>query len=46
MRKNYAKRQKGLFGRIVSKMCLFTLLQYINFVKGKPISRIRYTLVA
>lgn len=46
VRRMLAKRQKGLFGRVVSKVCLFTLLQYVNFINDNPISRVRYTLVA
>lgn len=46
MRRLLAKRQRGLFGRVVSKMTLFTMLQYLNFTRKEPLSRVRYTLVS
>lgn len=46
IRKNYAKSQIGLFARIISKVTLFTMLQYINLMNNKPLSQMRYTLSA
>ena len=46
IRKNYAKSQSGLHVRIISKVTLFTMLQYINMKKEKQINHIRYALVA
>ena len=46
IRKNYAKSQIGLFTRIISKVTLFTMLQYINLMNNQPLNQIRYTLSA
>lgn len=46
IRKSYAKSQKGLFAKIISKITLFTLLQYINMQEDRSISHLRYTLAA
>lgn len=46
IRKSYAKSQKGLFSKIISKITLFTLLQYVNMQEKRSISHLRYTLVA
>ena len=46
IRKNYTKSQMGLFTRIISKVTLFTMLQYINLMNNKPLSQMRYTLSA
>ena len=46
IRKSYAKSQKGFFAKIISKMTLYTLLQYINLQEGRSISHLRYTLAA
>ena len=43
--RNYAKKQVGLFARIISKVSAMTVLQYINFINNKPIGRIKYALV-
>ena len=43
--RNYAKQQLGLVARIISKVTALTVLQYINFIKNKPIGRIKYALV-
>lgn len=42
--RNYAKQTAGLFTRIIGKISAFTILQYINYVKGKPIGRVKYAL--
>lgn len=46
IRKSYAKSQKGLFAKVISKITLYTLLQYINLQEGRSISHLRYTLAA
>jgi hypothetical protein len=42
--RNYAKNICGLFARIISKISAMTALQYVNYIKGKPIGRIKYAL--
>lgn len=46
IRKSYAKSQKGLFAKIISKITLFTILQYINKRENRSICHLRYTLAA
>lgn len=46
IRKSYAKSQKGLFAKIISKITLYTVLQYINMQENRSICHLRYTLVA
>lgn len=42
--RNYAKKTIGLFTRIIGKISAFTVLQYINYIKGRPIGRVKYAL--
>ena len=42
--RNYAKDTCGLFARIISKISAMTALQYVNYINGKPIGRIKYAL--
>ena len=42
--RNYAKETCGLFTRIIGKISALTVLQYVNYVKGKPLGRIKYAL--
>lgn len=42
--RNYAKDTAGLFARIISKISALTILQYVNYINGKPIGRIKYAL--
>jgi hypothetical protein len=42
--RNYAKETNGLFARIIGKISAQTFLQYINYVYGKPIGKIKYAL--
>ena len=42
--RNYAKQTQGLFARIISKISALTVLQYVNFIKGKPIGKVKYAL--
>lgn len=42
--RNYAKITNGLFARIIGKISALTILQYVNFINNKPISRIKYAL--
>ena len=46
IRKNYAKSQAGYFARIISKITLFTLLQFINSQISRSLNHIHYTLAA
>jgi hypothetical protein len=43
-RRNYAKTFLGFFTRITTKIAAFTVLQYLNFIAGKPISQVKHTL--
>lgn len=43
--RNYAKITDGLFTRIIAKISALTVLQYVNFINGKPIGRIKYALI-
>lgn len=42
--RNYAKITNGLFARIIGKISALTILQYVNYINGKPIGRIKYAL--
>ena len=42
--RNYAKRTTGLFARIIAKVSAFTVLQYINYINGRPIGKVKYAL--
>jgi len=42
--RNYAKITNGLFARIIGKISALTVLQYVNYINGKPIGRIKYAL--
>ena len=42
--RNYAKETCGLFARIIDKISALTVLQYVNYVNGKPLGRIKYAL--
>lgn len=42
--RNYAKITNGLFARIIGKISALTVLQYINYINGKPIGRVKYAL--
>lgn len=44
MLRNYAKQTEGLFARIIGKVSAFTVLQYINHINNRPISRVKYAL--
>ncbi len=46
IRKNYAKRQSGLFACVIAKVTLFTVLQFINMQNKQNLNQIRYTLAA
>jgi hypothetical protein len=45
IQQNYAKTQLGYFTRVESKLLAMTIMQYINQVKNKPISQIKYALL-
>lgn len=42
--RNYAKDTCGLFAWIIGKISALTVLQYVNYINGKPIGRIKYAL--
>ena len=42
--RNYAKDTRGLFDRIIGKISALTVLQYINYINGRPLGRIKYAL--
>lgn len=42
MVRNYAKQTAGLFTRAAAKIAAFTMMQYFNFLNGKPIGRVKY----
>ena len=42
--RNYAKITTGLFARIINKISVLTILQYVNFINNKPIGKIKYAL--
>ena len=42
--RNYAKHATGLFTRIIGKVSTFTFLQYINYINGRPIGKVKYAL--
>lgn len=42
--RNYAKGTCGLFAIIISKVSALTALQYVNYINGKPICRIKYAI--
>jgi len=42
--RNYAKITTGLFARIISKISVLTILQYVNFINNKPLGKIKYAL--
>lgn len=42
--RNYAKETCGLFARIIGKISALTVLQYVNYINGKPLGRIKYAL--
>ena len=46
IRKSYAKSQRGLFLNVISKVTLYTLLQYINHQEKRSLCQLRYTLSA
>ena len=44
LNRNYAKQPIGLFARVISKIASFTILQYVNYLSGRPIGQIKYAL--
>ena len=42
--RNYAKKSKGVFTRIIGKISAYTFLQYINYSNNKSIGRVKYAL--
>ena len=43
--RNYAKSVDGLLSRIGYKLCSYTVAQYFNSIKGKPICQVKYALI-
>jgi len=46
IKRNYAKTYKGLETRIIAKISAFTSLQYINFITGKSLNKIKHALAS
>ena len=46
LRRNYAKTTAGLSVRILSKITVVTLLQYINSKNDKPLNHLKYALAS
>jgi len=46
IKRNYAKTFAGLETRIISKVTAFTSLQFLNFITGKPLNKIKHALAA
>lgn len=46
LKRNYAKTRIGLATRLLCKITSVTLLQYINFLKNKPLNHIKYALAS
>ena len=44
MKRNYAKTINGLFTRLCTKISSVAVLQYINFVKERPLNHIKHAL--
>ena len=42
--RNYATMTNGLFARIIGKISALTVSQYVNYINGKPIGRVKYAL--
>ena len=42
--RNYAKITNDLFARMIGKISVLIVSQYMNYIKGKPIGRIKYAL--
>ena len=45
LKRNYAKTLNGLFTRMCAKIASVAVLQYINFMHGKPINHLKHALV-
>ena len=46
LKRNYAKKTKGLSVRILCKIAAVTMLQYINYMNEKPLNHLKYALVS
>lgn len=46
LKRNYAKTFEGLRTRIMAKVAAVTVLQYINYLNGKPLNHIKHALAA
>lgn len=44
LKRNYAKTLEGLFTRMCAKISSVAVLQYINFMNGKPINHLKHAL--
>jgi len=42
--RNYAKITNSMFARIIGKISALTVSQYMNYINGEPIVRIKYAL--
>ena len=44
LKRNYAKTLNGLFARMCTKISSVAVLQYINFLNGKPLNHLKHAL--
>lgn len=44
LKRNYAKTLDGLFTRMCCKIGSVAILQYVNFINGKPLNRLKHAL--
>ncbi|MBD3749667.1 MAG: hypothetical protein IE931_09230 [Sphingobacteriales bacterium] len=45
LKRNYAKTFNGIKARTMAKVAAVTVLQYINYLNGRPINHIKHALV-
>lgn len=46
IRRNFAKSQSGLFTRVIAKITIFTLSQYVNACRKRPVGQTKHALAA
>ena len=44
LKRNYAKTNRGISVRLLSKITAVRVLHYFNFLNNKPLNRLKYTL--
>lgn len=45
MIRNYTKQSRGIFTRMAGKIVAMTFIQYVNFVRQRPVGKIKYALI-